>query len=265
MIKICKLFDYTKQGFYKHRKYFENYQRLVDKVISEVKLKRADQHHIGVRKLQYMLGENGINIGRDKLFDILRDHNMLSTVYRRKYITSTGRRSKYPNLVKSHNPVQEVGEIIASDITYLHTKKRPVYLSLTSDHFSGSILGYSLQQDLSTKGPLQALYQAKKVLCNKRYVIHHSDHGVQYTSNQFQQTLRQYNYRTSMTGIGKCYDNAKAERINGILKHELGLNRVFRDFDEALVYVKDAIKIYNDKRIIITKGYKTPFEILNVA
>lgn len=265
MVKICKLFSYTKQGYYQHKKHLEKSQRLINKVILEVKQIRADQHHIGVRKLHYLLVEKEINIGRDKLFDILRDHNMLSTVYRRKCRTSTGKRSKYPNLVKANGPAQRIGEIIASDITYLHTKKGVVYLSLTSDHFSDSILGYSLQKDLSTQGPIIALHQAMKVLCKNIQVIHHSDHGTQYTSNQFQQTLSQYNYRTSMTSIGKCYDNAKAERINGILKHELGLNKIFKDFDEALLYVKDAIKIYNEKRIIIAKGYKTPFDILNVA
>ena len=68
-----------------------------------------------------------------------------------------------------------------------------------------------------------------------------------------------------MTGPGKCYDNAKAERINGILKHELGLERRFNDFDDALRYVEEAVRIYNEERLIITQGYRTPNEILNAA
>lgn len=262
---VCGLFDHTKQGYYKHRKFLEKEQQLIDRIIPEVTKKRGDQPCVGVRKLQYMIAEEGIIVGRDKLFNILKSYGMLSEVYRRKCRTSTGSCSKYPNLIKAIGPAQRVGEIIASDITYLLTKKGFVYLSLTSDHFSDVILGHSLQRDLGKQGPLIALHTAMTILGKTEPGIHHSDHGSQYTSTLFQETLGKYGLLTSMTGIGKCYDNAKAERINGILKHELGLKKIFKDYEEALLYVKDAIKIYNRERLIITKGYKTPYEILSAA
>ncbi len=271
MNTVCGLFGRSKQGYYQHRSIIKKQQVLVDDIILAVKRIRAAQPFIGVRKLQYMLVESGINVGRDKLFSTLRAHNMLSQVYRRRCYTSIGRRSKYPNLVKLMGTAQRVGEIIASDITYLRTQKGFVFLSLTSDHYSDSILGYSLQKDLGAQGPALALKQAMKKLRQVRTSkhvpsgIHHSDHGCQYTSNRFQRALRKYSYLTSMTGAGKCYDNAKAERINGILKHELGLKRNFRDFDDASRYVKDAIRIYNEDRIIITQNYHTPDEILKAA
>ena len=130
---------------------------------------------------------------------------------------------------------------------YLRIKKGFVYLSLTSDSFSNSILGYSLQKTLAAQGPLLAFEQARKKLnilksnqggsWMQPAGVHHSDHGSQYTSNKFQKTLCDCGYLPSMTGVGKCYDNAKAERINGVLKHELALKKTFKDFDEALKYV----------------------------
>jgi transposase InsO family protein len=267
--QLCDYYHITRQGYYKRRQYLINNKIFESRVLKAVKLIRAEQPELGCRKLQDMLRSSGLMIGRDRLFDLLRRNNLLSQVYRRKkYRTSsgTGTGVKHPNLVKDHAPVKEPGDIIASDITCLYTKRRRLYLSLTSDYCSDYILGYSLRRDYSTDGPLAALKQARKKLGKKKTsVIHHSDHGSQYTSDKFQETLIKYGYKPSMTGIGKCYDNPKAERINGILKHELGLKRVFRDYAEALIYVKDAIKIYNEKRIIITKGYKTPNEILNAA
>lgn len=266
--QLCNYFHITRQGYYKRRHYLSQNKVFESKVLKAVKLIRVDQPQVGCRKLQDMIRSSGIEIGRDRLFEILRRNKMLSKVYRRKCRTSsgTGAGEKHPNLIKEHAPVEEPGEIIASDITCLYTRRCRLYLSLTSDYFSDSILGYSLRKDFSTEGPLTALNQARKKLGkNKTTVIHHSDHGSQYTSNQFQDALRKYGYKTSMTGIGRCYDNPKAERINGILKHELGLKKIFRNYEETLIYVKDAIKIYNEKRIIITKDYKTPYEILNAA
>jgi len=262
---LCGLFGYTYQAFYKHRKYLRREQLMIDIVIPEVVRIRGNQPHVGCRKLHYMLNEIGIAVSRDKLFGILRDYGLLSRVYRRKCRTSNGKRSSFPNLIKVFGPAQRVGDIIASDITYLSTKKGFVYLSLTSDHYSDSILGYSLQKNLDKSGPLIAFHQAVATLGNRAFGVHHSDHGSQYTSNKFQKAVDKTDYLTSMTGIARCYDNAKAERINGILKHELGLKKEFKDFDEALLYVKDAIRIYNEERIIITKGYKTPYEILSAA
>jgi transposase InsO family protein len=266
--QLCNYYHITRQGYYKRRHYLSHNKLFESQVLKAVRMIRAEQPQVGCRKLQEMISLLGISVGRDRLFDILRRNSMLSQVYRRKYRTSFGNGTgeKYPNLIKQHVPVEEPGDIIASDITCLYTRRGRLYLSLTSDYFSDSILGYSLRKDYSTEGPLSALNQARKKLRKKKTtVVHHSDHGSQYTSNQFQDALRKYGYKTSMTGIGRCYDNPKAERINGILKHELGLKKIFRNYEETLIYVKDAIKIYNEKRIIITKDYKTPYEILNAA
>jgi putative transposase len=262
MVKVCALYSRTKQGYYKHRSYRLKQAKLKKEILPKVYQIRAEQPHVGTRKLKVYLERDGINVGRDKLFSILDENNLLSTVYRRKCITSKGKRSKYPNLIKKLGKAQRVGEIIASDITYLSTRKGFVFLSLTSDHYSDAVLGYSLQKNLSSEGPKQALKRAVKSLGNIKPGIHHSDHGSQYTSNEFLKLLDDNRFLPSMTGVGKCYDNAKAERINGILKHELNLKKVFKDYNDALLYVKEAINIYNNKRLIGSKEYQTPADLM---
>ncbi|MCD4829783.1 MAG: IS3 family transposase [Candidatus Cloacimonetes bacterium] len=270
MQTICGLFGRSKQSYYQYRKRFARRQALVEDIVSAVQRIHAKQPFVGARKLQHMLVTSGLQVGRDRLFDILGDYGMLSPIYRSHRRTSLGRRSQYPNLVKEA-VVRRIGEIIASDIMYIRTRKGFVYLSLTSDQYSDAILGYSLQPDLGTQSPALALRRAMKKLrqagisVETKGCIHHSDHGRQFTSNRFQKALRGYGYRTSMTGPGKCYDNAKAERINGILKHELGLKQRFRDYDDALRHVEEAIRIYNEERLIITQDYRTPRDILNAA
>ncbi len=266
---ICGLFGRSKQSYYQHRKRLHRLQAEVEEIVSAVREIRVKQPRVGARKLQYMLKARGLEVGRDRLFGILRDYGLLSTAYRSYLRTSLGSRSRHPNLVKDII-ARRVGQIIASDITYIRLQRGFAYLSLTSDQYSDAILGYSLQPDLRTHGPALSLKRAMRSLRNAGAVdikgcIHHSDHGTQFTSACFQNALRRYCYRTSMTGPGKCYDNAKAERINGILKHELGLERRFRDFDDALKYVEEAVRIYNEERLIITQGYRTPNEILNAA
>jgi len=266
---ICGLFGRSKQSYYQHRKRMDRLQAQVEEIVSAVRRIRTTQPCVGARKLQYMLKELGFDIGRDRLFDILRDYGLLSTVYRSFRRTSLGSRSQHPNIVRDV-VVRRSGQVIASDITYIRLRRGFAYLSLTSDQYSDAILGYSLQPDLRTHGPALSLQRAIKTLHKVGVLdiegcIHHSDHGCQFTSTCFQNALRRYGYRTSMTGPGKCYDNAKAERINGILKHELGLKRRFKDFDDAMKYVEKAVRIYNEERLIITQDYRTPNEILNAA
>lgn len=263
--KTCLLFGKTKQRFYQYEKYRKKEEELKINIISNVKQIRADVGHCGGRKLQHYLGKRGIDIGRDKLLDILRENNLLSKCYRKKVVTSDGKKSVYPNLLKHYSKPIIPGEILVSDITYLKTKHGHLYLSLTNDLKSNTILGYSLEKDLGTQGPVKAFKMALKKINKEKLKIHHSDKGSQYTSNWFQSMLSREGIDVSMTGAGKCYDNAVAERINGVLKTELSLNKIFSNYEESLSYVKSAISIYNNKRVIRKKDYKTPNEIFHEA
>lgn len=214
---------------------------------------RTHQKRIGTRKLleemKLFLEQHQFKIGRDAFFKLLADNNLL--VKRRKRrgcITTLSRHrfKKYPNLIKGFIPTAP-NQLWVCDITYIHLADGFAYLSLITDAYSHKIVGFYLSKDLSTKGPLAALKIALKdnpVITN---LIHHSDRGVQYCSDQYTKLLLKNNIKISMTENGDPLENAIAERVNGILKQEL-LEEVFPSFEEAQKAVAIACSTYNHLR-----------------
>ncbi|WP_185096808.1 IS3 family transposase, partial [Chitinophaga barathri] len=200
-------------------------------------------------------------IGRDRFFDLLRAHNLL-VKKSRKYVYTTHSRHhyrKWPNLIQNWRP-QLPGQLWVSDITYLRTPARFLYLSLVTDACSRKIVGYHLSQQLKVKGCLSALQKAIKD--NKAAagnpLIHHSDRGIQYCCDAYVTVLTDHRIRISMTQSGSPYDNAIAERVNGILKSELGLDKTFQDYAQAVAATHQAIHLYNQVRIHRACAMRTP-------
>ena len=135
-----------------------------------------------------------------------------------------------------------------SDITYLKTAKGFVYLSLITDVYSRKIVGWQLDKSLGVEGTLQALHKALSQCSDTRNLIHHSDRGIQYCCYAYTDLLHQKGIKISMGEAGNCYDNAIAERVNGILKDEYLLDSEFADIHQAYEAVLQAIYLYNYKR-----------------
>lgn len=149
-------------------------------------------------------------------------------------------------------------QVWVSDITYIRTVKGFCYLALITDMFSRKIIGYDLSDSLELNGCVRALnkalYQAKDITG----LIHHSDRGIQYCSNVYTQILKRNNIGISMTAKNHCYENAMAERVNGILKDEFYLDQIFTDVTHAKRATKNAINLYNEIRLHLSLDYKTP-------
>ena len=149
-------------------------------------------------------------------------------------------------------------QVWVSDITYIRTVKGFCYLALITDMYSRKIVGYDLSDSLELNGCVRALnkalYQAKDI----KQLIHHSDRGIQYCSNLYTQILKRNNIRISMTEENHCYENAMAERVNGILKDEFYLDQTFTDVVHAKRATKNAINLYNEIRLHLSLDYKTP-------
>lgn len=229
-----------------------------------VKAIRTEQPRIGTRKLHSMLQQvfesNGIKIGRDKLFMVLRRNSLLVRRRRRRVKTTESNHvfGKYPNLIKDFIPTGPE-QIWVSDITYLCTRNGFVYLSLVTDHYSKQIMGYHVSATLEVLGPLKALRMA---LRNRRYpgsrLIHHSDRGIQYCCHEYIELLESNGIVISMSAKGSPHENAVAERINGVLKSEFYLDRVFDDYTQARRVVRETIDIYNSQRPHASCNYLTP-------
>lgn len=224
---------------------------------------RSKMPRLGTRKLYYLLKEElvarNIKLGRDVLFNFLRAEQLLIKP-KRSYIKTTNSKhwmKKYPNLILDIE-ISRPEQVWVSDITYIKTNSGNAYLSLVTDAYSKKIMGYELLDNLSTAGPLTALNMALK---NRKYtgeLIHHSDRGLQYCSSEYVQRLKNHNINISMTQNGDPYENAIAERINGILKYEFLWIDGFRDHLQAMQVIKQSIGIYNQDRPHLSCQLMTP-------
>ncbi len=143
-----------------------------------------------------MLHSQSIKIGRDKLFDFLRNEHMLIKP-KKSYTKTTWSKHwlrKHPNLIKDINPTLPE-QLWVSDITYLKTRKDNCYLSLVTDAFSRRIMGYHLSDDLKADSVVKALKMAVDDRIYSHEPIHHSDRGLQYCSEPYQQILNVNNIR----------------------------------------------------------------------
>jgi transposase InsO family protein len=164
---------------------------------------------------------------------------------------------KYENLVRDVT-LERPEQVFVSDITYISTGRGYNYLSLVTDAGSKKIMGYALREDLSPKGCLQALEMALDNRTTEAPLIHHSDHGYQYCSKDSVEVLRNHDVSISMTENGDPYENAIAERVNGILKEEFYLSETFATHNEAAKAIEQSIQIYNTQRPHLTCQMMTP-------
>jgi len=232
-------------------------------ILNIVKKRRKSLPREGVRKLKKSLDHEFTNaklkVGRDTLFNVLRKHNMLTL--RKKYSARTTnslhRFYKYKNIIKDVEVIKP-NQVWVSDITYIRTIKGFCYLALITDMYSRKIVGYDLSDSLELKGCVRALNKAIYQAKNIKGLIHHSDRGIQYCSNVYTQILKTKKIDISMTEENHCYENALAERVNGILKDEFYLDQTFANVAHAKRATKNAINLYNEIRLHLSLDFKTP-------
>ena len=200
-----------------------------------------------------------VKVGRDTLFNVLREHKMLTLrkKYSMKTTNSHHRFYKYNNIIKDLE-ITRPNQVWASDITYVRTVNGFCYLALITDMYSRKIVGYDLSDSLELKGCVRALNKAIYQAKNINGLIHHSDRGIQYCSNVYTQILKRKKIDISMTEENHCYENAMAERVNGILKDEFYLDQTFANVAHAKRAAKNAVKLYNEIRLHLSLDYKTP-------
>lgn len=259
MTTITHCFGLKRNAYYKHKNRADKRLNLEQQIIDIVRKRRKSLPREGVRKLTKSLDNEFVNanikVGRDTLFNILRKHQMLTL--RRK--TSAKTTNSYHRFYKYNNIIKDIeitrpNQVWASDITYIRTVKGFCYLALITDMYSRKIVGYSLELKGCVRAINKAIYQAKNI----KGLIHHSDRGIQYCSNVYTQILKRKKINISMTEENHCYENAMAERVNGILKDEFYLDQTFDNVSHAKRAAKNAINLYNEIRLHLSLDYKTP-------
>jgi transposase InsO family protein len=235
---VCRQLGYSKQAYYKSVKNQQQKGCYEAEVVSKVVAIREFLPKLGGRKLYYLLKEKLLKppffIGRDRLFRILGKAGLL-VVRKKKYAVTTDSRHwlrKYPDRIKGVIPTGPE-QIFVADITYLEIENRFGYLHLLTDSYSKKIVGYQLSHTLNASHTIKALQMAIEQKKTTNTTIHHSDRGLQYCSAGYIQVLNSNKMDISMTQDGSPYDNAIAERVNGILKSEFGLDQKFDSMNQA--------------------------------
>ena len=251
-----------RQVYYRSEKRSADRTNKAEQVVKLVEDLRSIQPHLGGRKLHVMLKVSlkSLKVGRDKFFDILRANHLLIIPTRSYHITTNShhRFRKHKNLILDYQ-ISKPNQVWVADITYIGNRANPSYLSLVTDAYSKKIVGHHVADNLNTESSLMALKNAlKNKKVNLESLIHHSDRGVQYCSNEYQKLLEKNNIKCSMTQNSDPYENAVAERINGILKQEFDIDKYDVETKLRRKIVNESIEIYNEIRPHFSNHYLTP-------
>jgi putative transposase len=260
---------WSRQAYYQQIKAEAALQERDEKVVELVREVRRRQPRIGVRKLHHLLHRRfvakDIKLGRDGMFATLKRAHLLVPMARAYHKTTDSfhRFYKHPNLLKpgmSTSDIHRPEQVWVADITYVPTHQCCVYLSLVTDAYSRKIVGHHVHASLQTEEVAQAFKMALRSRRSQLPLVHHSDRGIQYCASAYQALHAKHGVTCSMTDGYDCYQNALAERINGILKTEFLLRRP-QDLAEARRMVAQSVAIYNQERPHQALKYKTPDEV----
>jgi len=210
--------------------------------------------------LQPKMKELNIKMGRDAVNDLLRSKGMLIKKTKRFFITTDSKHMFYksPNLLTNIS-IEHSEQVFVSDITYIKTDAGHAYLALVTDAYSRKIMGWSLEDNMKVSMVKNALAMAhKNCIFNQANIIHHSDRGIQYCCPDYSQFAQDKEFILSTTQQYDPYENAIAERINGILKYEFGLKNTIKTIAIAQRMVSEAVELYNNERMHWSLDFNKP-------
>lgn len=256
----------SRQNYYAARRLRHRCEIDEQFIVELVKQERRLQPRLGGRKLFHLLQNEwsgaGVKIGRDRFFEVLAQHNLLVPRKPRKARTTDSRHCLpvFYNLL-TETTLTGPNQAWVSDITYIRTRDGFLYAALITDAYSRKIVGWSIGDSLEVEGCLLALDKALEELPTDCHPIHHSDRGSQYCSHAYVDRLTERSLPVSMTEIMHCYENALAERVNGILKQEYEMDRDFLTKKQAIKAFEQGVYLYNNRRPHTALNYRVPAEV----
>jgi len=261
----CHLFGIDRQVYYRSIKRKEIKIFKAEVVVDMILEVRKTMPMIGGKKLYYILNKElqSLDIGRDKFFAIMKANHLFIQPRRRYHVTTNSKHrfKKHDNLILNID-IKRPNQVWVSDITYIGRREKPRYLSLVTDAYSKRIMGFNVADNLNAESSVKALKMALRERKSKGLpLIHHSDRGLQYCSDIYQEILSKHKVLCSMTQNSDPYENAVAERINGILKQEFKIDQYDLELEEIGKLVKESVHTYNHKRPHISNYLLTPHEM----
>lgn len=263
---LCTRVGMSRQNYYAARRL--RLRRQIDEefILGLVRRERQIQPRLGARKLRHLLQadleEARVSVGRDRFFELLAEHDLL-VAHKPGAPRTTNSRHSLPvfhNLLAGR-VLMSPNEAWVSDLTYIRTDEGILYAALITDAYSRKIVGAHLGDSLEAVGCLRALDQALSELPASKLPLHHSDRGCQYCCHEYVERLQARGLPISMTQIMHCYENAMAERVNGILKQEYEMDRTFRTKAQAKAAFEQAVWLYNHRRPHLRLNYRFPADV----
>ncbi|CAH0447576.1 IS3 family transposase ISBxe1 [Ralstonia syzygii subsp. syzygii] len=204
----------------------------------------------------------GIRVGKDRVRKLMKLHGIKART-KRKFKATTDSNHNLPvaeNLLQRDFSPAQPDQVWSTDITYIATDEGWLYLTVFIDLFSRQVVGWSLKPHMRTKLVANALRMAWFRRRPAQGLIVHSDRGSQYCGHEFQDLLKQYGMRSSMSRKGNCWDNSPIESLWGSLKVARLHGRRFATRREAMDEVIDWLGFYNHRRLHSTLGYLSPMQ-----
>jgi putative transposase len=266
VVMLCARVGMSRQNYYAARRLRQRRQIDEDLILELVRRERQMQPRLGGRKLLHLLGpdleEAGVLIGRDRFFELLAESDLLVVPKPGAPRTTHSRHSLpvFGNLLAGQ-VLGAPNEAWVSDLTYIRTDEGFLYAALITDAYSRKIVGAHIGDSLEAEGCLHALDQALRSLPAGKFPMHHSDRGCQYCCHEYVERLQARGLPISMTQVMHCYENAQAERVNGILKQEYELDRKFRTKAQARKSFEQAVWFYNHRRPHLRLNYQFPAQV----
>ncbi len=258
------MFGITKQAYYKRIKTAKQKEMQAEQIKKIIEPIRKRMPRYGTKKLHLDIKDDlknvSIKMGRDAFFTFARHHRLLVPRTKRCFITTDSKHFFYtsPNLIKSLVPTHSE-QVFVNDITYVKLQDGYVYVALVTDLYSKKVMGYKLDDNMKTQLVKDALQMAlNNCEHNRETIIHHSDRGIQYCCPDYSEFAQSNRMILSTTEKYDPYENAVAERINGILKYEFGLIKTIPSIDIANKMLTQAVEIYNRERRHYSLEMQTP-------
>jgi transposase InsO family protein len=259
---MCRLAQASRAGFYRYLqpRYPGEEETEVRNAIQQIVLEHRRRY--GYRRVAAELHRRGMVVNHKRVLRLMREDNLLSIEPKAFLVTTQSDHAAevYLNLAPRLKPTA-INQLWVADITYIRLASEFVYLAVVLDAFSRKVVGWSLERTLTTRLPLLALERAITERQPAPGLVHHSDRGIQYASQQYTRLLEIHGILPSMSRPGNPYDNAFCESFIKTLKREQISANQYQYIDELNAHLGEFIdQYYNRLRLHSALGYKTPEE-----
>lgn len=260
---MCRVLGVSRSGYYDWQKRQPSERSIRDKYLTtEIReIHKASRENYGTIKTWEALRTKGIACGRHRVARLRKVHGIESRRRKRFKVTTMSKSTEWiaPNRLNRHFHVSRPNKVWVGDVTFIATRTGWLYLAVLLDLYSRKVIGWSMSERNNKELVLDALNMALERRRPQTRVLHHTDRGCTYGSDDYRSKLVASGLMPSMSRKGDCYDNAVAESFFSTLKNELVYGQRFASRDHARLEIFKFIEIYyNRQRLHQSLGYVTP-------